>query len=67
MAEVHGAVADALRRVVVPLWASKAPHFRAPWYLTPDDEQRRATAKSGLSQLVRDFPGNVGTGREFPN
>jgi len=67
MAEVHGAVADALRRVVVPLWAAKAPRFKAPWYLAPDDEQRRATAKRGLSQLVRDFPGNVAGPPEFPN
>lgn len=67
MAEVHGAVADALRRVVVPLWAAKAPRFRAPWYLAPDDEQRRATAERGLRQLVADFPGNIAQGTEFPN
>ncbi len=67
MAEVHGAVADALRRIVVPLWASKAPRFQTPWYLAPEDEQRAATAKRGLSQLLRDFPGNVAQGTEFPN
>jgi hypothetical protein len=38
-----------------------------PSYVRPDAEQRRAMAKRGLGQLLRDFPGNVATGREFTN
>ena len=38
-----------------------------PSYLRPDAEQRRATPSRGLGQLVRDFPGNIATGREFMN
>ncbi len=38
-----------------------------PSYVRPDREQRQVMAKRGLSQLVRDFPGNVAQGREFTN
>lgn len=38
-----------------------------PSYVRPDAEQRQAMAKRGLGQLLRDFPGNVATGREFTN
>ena len=38
-----------------------------PSYVRPDAEQRRAMVQRGLSQLLRDFPGNVATGTEFPN
>ncbi len=38
-----------------------------PSYVRPDAEQRRAMAKRGLGQLVRDFPSHVAAGTEFTN
>jgi len=38
-----------------------------PSYVRPDPEQSHAMAQRGLGQLLRDFPGNVATGREFTN
>ncbi len=39
-----------------------------PSYIpAPDSGQRQAIARRGLRRLIADFPGNVATGREFPN
>ena len=38
-----------------------------PAYVRSHAEQRRSMVKRGLGQLLRDFPGNVATGREFTN
>jgi hypothetical protein len=55
LAGLFGAFTDALRHVVVPLWAGKkAPRPERPWYLLPE-----GGSPAGLAQLRRDFPGNV--------
>lgn len=38
-----------------------------PAYARPDPEQRRATAKHGLAQLMADFPSFVTQGTEMVN
>lgn len=61
MAQLFGATRDALRHVVVPLWAGKKAHRqRTPWYLEP--EPGTADTSKGLRDLIRDYPGNVVTG-----
>jgi hypothetical protein len=61
LAGLFVAFVDALRWVVVPLWAGKhAPQPAKPWYLESDAPPRA----KGLAQLVRDLPGVVERGGE---
>ena len=41
--------------------------WHQPSYMAETAGQRQAIARRGLRQLMADFPGNVATGREFPN
>jgi hypothetical protein len=59
LAGLFAAFADALRWVVVPLWAGKnAPRQKEPWYLGP--EPGEPPSGKGLAQLVKDLGGQIG-------
>jgi hypothetical protein len=61
LAGLFAAFTDALRWVVVPLWAGKnAPRPAKPWYLDGATLPR----PNGLAQLVRDLPGGIERGGE---
>lgn len=61
LAGLFVAFIDALRWVVVPLWAGKnAPRSTKPWYLEAAEPPRA----KGLGQLARDLPGVVEHGGE---
>jgi hypothetical protein len=63
LAGLFVAFVDALRWVVVPLWAGKnAPRPTEPWYLAP--ESAAPPKAKGLAQLVRDLPSVVEHGGE---
>lgn len=59
LAGLFTAFVDALRWVVVPLWAAKAPRQEQPWYLGPDRSDapstRRSAPSTTIEQLARDF------------
>jgi len=68
LAELYVGVRDGYVAGNVAVGKAKARgNAHVPAYLRPDAEQRRAMAKRGLGQLVRDFPGNVAPGTEFVN
>ena len=67
LAELYVGVRDGYVAGNVALGKAKAKGGRGylPAYARPEPEGRQALAKRGLAQLLRDFPGNVATGREF--
>lgn len=67
LAELYVGVRDGYVAGNVALGKAKAKGGRGPLptYARPDAEGRQGVAKRGLAQLLRDFPGNVATGREF--
>jgi hypothetical protein len=68
LAELYVGVRDGYVAGNVGLGKAKARgNAHLPSYVRPDVEQRQSMAKRGLGQLLRDFPGNVATGREFTN
>ena len=68
LAELYVGVRDGYVAGNVATGKAKARgNAHIPSYVRPDAEQRRAMAKRGLSQLVADFPGNVGGEPEFMN
>jgi hypothetical protein len=64
LAELFMAARDAALDVGVSTGQLKAKgSWGLPFYIEP----RQSVASRGLRQLVADFPGNVATGKEFPN